>query len=111
MPEWFTGAAALVAALSALWAVIQGKRKANAEANGVVVKSYKALVDDLCRQGERKDLKIQLLEEKIKNVTEERDLLHDEKVHATTFLTIATARLSAYENQELTNSEAENEPN
>lgn len=93
MPEWFTGAASLVAALSALYAIIQGRKKETAEADSLIIQGYKLYVTDL--QGQIDDLKQEqgLLKEQIKNLQRELDIERETRIHAEAFLTQLQARL------------------
>ena len=109
MPDWISGLASLVAAVGALWAILQGRKKTNAETNSLLVHSYKALVVDLRAEYERKDAESELLEERCRVLRRERDALLDQAAHREAYLTIAQAKIAAYEGQDLSNSEAEND--
>lgn len=109
MPEWFSGVASLIAAVGALWAILQGRKKTKAETNGLVVQSYKLLLGDLQQQLAERKLEEGLLKEQVRSLLEQVTLLHEQKVHAESWMTIALAKQAAREGQDLANGEAENE--
>jgi chromosome segregation ATPase len=106
MPEWWTGAAAILASIASLWAIVQNKRKVHAEADTLVIQSYKLLIGDLQHQVEELNQQVRMLREQVQCLEEQVQVLHEQKVHAESFLTILQAKLAAYEGHRLTNGEA-----
>ncbi len=79
MPDWLPGlVVAAIAIIPGIWREVGARRKGRAEADNVIVQSYKSLVADLRQQIEEEQQGREICGEELQNAQDEMAQLRDE---------------------------------